>query len=100
MIVNTYSNKAKQARYGVHSTSGSSASYGITNGVSLELLYACCQNLQQTVLINQTTVKSVLNSVRAIKKCCDENSQGIRNLYSAIRDIRKEQLRGRRSLEK
>lgn len=99
MILNTYS-KNPQAQYGAMNTSSVGATFATNEGVTLQDVLDCCQKLILIGHTNETMNFQLLRFTRSVKKTVDENTKRLNNLYSAIRDIRKEQLRGRRDPKK
>ena len=64
----------------------------------LKFMQECCAKLTSIGLANETMNMQMLAILRSLFKKCEKQEGKLNNLYSAIRDIRKEQLRGRRNL--
>jgi len=70
-----------------------------TDDILTELI-KCCDKLTKLAITNQSFGMQNLTISRAALKCCKDTNQKVIDLYSAIRDIRREQLRGKRGTNK
>jgi len=84
-------------------------SNGIWNGIKtrevtlddiLDAIIECCQTLTNLLVINQSSIQSLKNDIKAIRACCDVQEDNHKAVLSAIFDLRRELLRGNRDIRR